>query len=363
VSEWVIIDTETTGLRQPIFPVEIAAQRMSGWAPVGKPFQAYLNFGVPIEPGAEATHGYTEEFLRKHGKPPEPVLKEFVSFVGGRPISSYNMAFDVNRVLTPTLHCLDVNDKIRLGPCLLKLARRLFPECSGHSQAVVAAYLNVSNDQTHHALDDVRICAQMIPHYGRELEKLGITTIEQAAELANAKKKPKPRTKKVKEVTENVMLEKPKKARASATPPPIPNIDALIAIGELRGICKMIRYDNKYTLDEVNLLADWLGKCNFSNWYPIRPLYDAFFQIIEDDNISLEEQKILTQKINKFLAWDTSLAADPNFGLQVDKAEDPLDDWELPSLSAQSWEPAPARPEKKTVLERICSILPRWGSS
>ena len=32
--DWVILDTETTGVFDPIFIIEIAAQRMNGWNPV-----------------------------------------------------------------------------------------------------------------------------------------------------------------------------------------------------------------------------------------------------------------------------------------------------------------------------------------
>lgn len=62
---WLVVDTETDGLAQPIHAVEIAAQRMCGWEPEGKPFQILLNHDVPIDPAAEAVHGYSREYLRK----------------------------------------------------------------------------------------------------------------------------------------------------------------------------------------------------------------------------------------------------------------------------------------------------------
>ena len=33
--EWVLIDTETNGLKAPIYTVDLAAQLMRGWEPVG----------------------------------------------------------------------------------------------------------------------------------------------------------------------------------------------------------------------------------------------------------------------------------------------------------------------------------------
>ena len=38
-ARWLLIDTETTGLTQPIHAVEIAAQNMEGWKPVVSPEQ------------------------------------------------------------------------------------------------------------------------------------------------------------------------------------------------------------------------------------------------------------------------------------------------------------------------------------
>ncbi len=38
-TNWILLDTETTGLTGPIYVVELAAQRMRGWEPDGEPFQ------------------------------------------------------------------------------------------------------------------------------------------------------------------------------------------------------------------------------------------------------------------------------------------------------------------------------------
>ena len=76
---WVIVDTETTGIRNPIYPVEVAAQGMNGWTPTGAPFRVLINFDVPIEPVAEKMHGYSREYLREHGLPPSEALAQFLA--------------------------------------------------------------------------------------------------------------------------------------------------------------------------------------------------------------------------------------------------------------------------------------------
>ena len=68
-TDWVLIDTETTGLGAPIFVVELAAQRMRGWEPDGEPFRRLLNQNADIPPEASRVHGYTREILERDGDP------------------------------------------------------------------------------------------------------------------------------------------------------------------------------------------------------------------------------------------------------------------------------------------------------
>ena len=49
-TEWVLIDTETTGFTSPIFVVEIGAQKMRGWQPMVAPFRRLLNQNLDIPP-------------------------------------------------------------------------------------------------------------------------------------------------------------------------------------------------------------------------------------------------------------------------------------------------------------------------
>src|SRR5512138_144489 len=79
-SEWLIVDTETDGLMDPIHVVEIAAQRMRGWEPVGERFRVLLNHDVPIPSAAVAIHGYTEGFLRQNGEEPLRAHAKFREF-------------------------------------------------------------------------------------------------------------------------------------------------------------------------------------------------------------------------------------------------------------------------------------------
>src|SRR4051794_4848741 len=105
---WCIVDTETTGLYQPIFAVEIAAQRMKGWERAGEPFRVLLNHDVPIEPAAEMLHGYSREYLRANGMKPQAAHALFHDYAAGLPLVAYNLGYDWDRVLVPEYRYLAV---------------------------------------------------------------------------------------------------------------------------------------------------------------------------------------------------------------------------------------------------------------
>ena len=102
-SEWIILDTETTGFASPIFVVELAAQRMRGWEPFGASFRKLLNQNADIPPEASRVHGYTREILERDGEPASDVYREFASYVEGLPLVAYNSDYDLKKVLMPTL--------------------------------------------------------------------------------------------------------------------------------------------------------------------------------------------------------------------------------------------------------------------
>ena len=44
LTDWILIDTETNGLRKPIHALDVGAQLMHGWERKGEPFQMFINF-------------------------------------------------------------------------------------------------------------------------------------------------------------------------------------------------------------------------------------------------------------------------------------------------------------------------------
>ena len=123
--EWIILDTETTGLMQPIYTLEIAAQRMMGLEPVGETFQIYLNHEVDIPSDAQQVHGYSRKFLAKYGVPPLEAHRAFSEFANNAPICAYNLPYDYGSVLRPEWQRLQLPELSPRGFCMMQLSKKI----------------------------------------------------------------------------------------------------------------------------------------------------------------------------------------------------------------------------------------------
>jgi DNA polymerase III epsilon subunit-like protein len=155
--DWVLIDTETNGLTQPIVPVEIAAQRMTGWERSGPPFRCLLNQNAELSPEASRVHGYTREILERDGEEPLVAYGAFAAYVGERPIVAFNLVFDLDRVLTPEWKRAGLAPIGRDGICALQLAQRLLdPVPAGNCKLqTLRQYYRLPERAAHTALGDV----------------------------------------------------------------------------------------------------------------------------------------------------------------------------------------------------------------
>ena len=166
--QWTIVDTETTGLSQPVYAVEIAAQRMRGWEPDGPPFQVLLNHEVPIDPAAEAVHGYSRVHLRRHGQDPRTAHAAFRSYADDLPIVAYNLGFDWDRVLRPEYQRLGIHTAGTKGFCALTLARRLIQETPNHRLETLKHHFKLSEQRSHRGAADVEAVARLFQGVYRE---------------------------------------------------------------------------------------------------------------------------------------------------------------------------------------------------
>jgi DNA polymerase III epsilon subunit-like protein len=183
--EWIIIDTETSGLNQPIYVVEIAAQRMKGWQRDGDPFRVLLNHDVPIEPMAESLHGYSRDYLRKHGEYPHLAHEQFSNYCGERPVVAYNLSYDWDRALYPEYERLRRPAIGKKGFCALTLARRTVKETVNYKLETLKQHFRLSIEQSHRGKVDVEVLTRLLQEIiGPRLHKAGVFGLESVTEFS-----------------------------------------------------------------------------------------------------------------------------------------------------------------------------------
>lgn len=184
---WILLDTETTGLAAPIFVVELAAQRMCGWQPDGEPFRMLLNQNEDIPAEATRVHGYTREVLERDGEPPLEVYQEFAKYAGNLPLVSFNLEYDLDKVLKPEWRRLGIGAIGSRGFCALRLAQRLLdPVPAGNCKLqTLRQYYRLPERGAHTALGDVQTVADLMAQVLRPIaEHRGLDTWEKLIAFA-----------------------------------------------------------------------------------------------------------------------------------------------------------------------------------
>ena len=161
----IVLDTETTGLdyRTGDRVIEIGCVEMVGRKLTGKRFHVYLNPERPIDPGAVAIHGLTDEFLAD--KPRfAAVADDFCTFIRDGELVIHNAAFDVG-FLNNELALLgrDSLDQLCGGVVdTLRMAREIRPGRKNSLDALCSEYgVDNSGRQLHGALLDAELLAEV----------------------------------------------------------------------------------------------------------------------------------------------------------------------------------------------------------
>jgi DNA polymerase III epsilon subunit-like protein len=162
--DWTIIDTETTGIAAPIYTLEIAAQRMRGLMPVGKPFQAFLNHEVDVPREAQAIHGYSRKFLQENGMPPRQAHFLFAEYAGNTPLAAYNLPYDYDKVLVPEWKRLGLRMLMTRGFCVMRLTQKLLnPSPAGNYKLQsLRSHFGLPDSVAHSAVGDVLTVIDLI---------------------------------------------------------------------------------------------------------------------------------------------------------------------------------------------------------
>lgn len=161
---WILLGTETTGFKKPIFVVELAAQRMNGWEVDGEPFRYLINQNTEIPPEAARVHGYTKEILERDGLAPDEVYRLFADYVSDRPLVAYNLTYDLDQVLLPEWERLGIDRIGEHGFCAYQLAQRLLdPVPAGNCKLqTLRQYYRLPERGAHTGLGDVETVIDLL---------------------------------------------------------------------------------------------------------------------------------------------------------------------------------------------------------
>lgn len=184
---WIIFDTETNGIRPPVFTLELAAQRMRDWSPEGPPFCRLLNHNQDIPPEASRVNGFTREILERDGDPPLEVYADFADYAADLPLVAYNLDYDLDKVLLPEWQRLGITSIGTPGFCALRLAQRLLdPVPAGNCKLqTLRQYYRLPERGAHTALGDVETVVDLLQQVLLPLaHRLGLHTWQQLQAFA-----------------------------------------------------------------------------------------------------------------------------------------------------------------------------------
>lgn len=174
--DFVVVDTETTGLRPGSHRViEVAGVRVRGGEVVAS-FQSLLNPGVRIPAFIAQFTGITQEMVATAPASHE-ALPDFLSFVEGAIVVGHNVGFDIG-FLNYEAQQLGQSFPID-GLDTIPLARRFLPGLKRFKLDNVADHLRITTSQRHRALGDARVTAAVFLRLLDLAAKQGITTLGQ----------------------------------------------------------------------------------------------------------------------------------------------------------------------------------------
>ena len=154
--EFVVLDTETTGLRPgPNRVIEIAGIRMRGGEVIGS-FQSLVNPNRRLPPFIVQFTGITQEMVA--GAPgAEQIVPDFLQFIEGAILVGHNVGFDIG-FLSYEAQLLGYAFPID-GLDTIPLARRFLPGLRRFKLDVVAGHLKIPMVNRHRALGDAKVTA------------------------------------------------------------------------------------------------------------------------------------------------------------------------------------------------------------
>ena len=159
ISQYITLDTETTGLNQAKDRVlEIGAARVCEGT-VCETFDTLIDTGVEIPERIVKLTGITNE-MQKTGKKPQQAFAEFLEFCGDLPILGHNISFDFGFLKQGAVNLGFTFEKE--GIDTLTLARHFLPDLPSRRLSDLCVHYGIDPGHSHRALDDALAAHELL---------------------------------------------------------------------------------------------------------------------------------------------------------------------------------------------------------
>lgn len=156
--DFVVFDTETTGLGWAERLVELGAVRFRGGAVTDR-FRALVKPPRRIPEEVTRLHGITDEAVRECPDA-RTVLPRFARFIDGAVLLAHFAEFDQG-ILAAEFARAGLSAPDNPLYCTLNLARRVIPEAPRHGLSSIARFLSLPTVPSHRALPDAETARQL----------------------------------------------------------------------------------------------------------------------------------------------------------------------------------------------------------
>lgn len=155
-----VLDTETTGLSQARDEVvEIAAVRLDCGRPA-ETLHSFIRNTVSVGESL-SIHGWSDDFLRRNGRPAGEVFRELAHFIGRAPVVGHNIRFDLSMIQAHARRVGEAMPELEVSDTWA-LSSRLLPDVFDYRLETVCNAMHVACPSRHKAEADVAATAELL---------------------------------------------------------------------------------------------------------------------------------------------------------------------------------------------------------
>ena len=153
--DYVVIDTETTGIQDDACIIELAALRIINGMEAEK-YVSLVKCGCEIPKEISRLTGITDEMLTKEGAEPSKAAADFAEFCGSDTLVGHNIMFDI-RMLQKMFRKHNIPWLKNKVVDTVRLARKKTDIAEGYGLASICRHFGIEVSKQHRALDDCEL--------------------------------------------------------------------------------------------------------------------------------------------------------------------------------------------------------------